>query len=473
MFDVVIIGAGVVGAMIARELSRYDISVCILEGENDVCMGASRANSAIVHAGFDAKPNTLKARLNVRGSEMMEDACKSLGVKYKRNGSLVIAFSEEEEKSLNELLIRGNENGVRDLEIITGEAARKLEPALSKSVSAALHAKTGAIVSPYGLTIAAIKCAMDNGAQLLLNFKVDRIEKTDFGFEIYAGERSVKSRYLINSAGVFSDEISALTGYKAHKVRPRRGEYLLLDKECGSLLSKTVFRTPSKMGKGILVSPTVDGNLLLGPTSVDIDDKTDKSTTKEGFSKIINEARENLPEIDLRKVISSFTGLRAVGDTGDFIIKRIGSAVHLIGIESPGLTAAPAIGEYVLSLLSDTDLLSKKKSRLIEEKSPVYIFQSADRETKNEIIKRDKSYGKIVCRCEGVSEGEILAAIRTNPRPSDLDGIKRRTRAQMGRCQGGFCQPYIMELLARENGIEMESVTKFGGKSNMIMGKTK
>ncbi len=474
MFDVVIIGAGVVGGMVARALSAYELSVCILEAENDVAMGATKANSAIVHAGFDAKEGTLKARLNVRGSEMMEDICRDLGVKYKRNGSMVIGFTEEDERVLSELLERGERNGVRGLRLISGEEARELEPNLSESVTSALLAESGAIVCPYELTLASVGIAMDNGAELKRNYKVVKIEKQGEKYTVYSerGE-AVECRYVVNAAGCYSEEISTLLNGKTYSVHPRRGEYMLLDKECGTLVGHTIFRTPTKMGKGILVTPTVDGNLLLGPTSVDIEDKADKRTSAEGFSKIISEAKENVPTIPFNKVITSFTGIRAVGDTGDFIIKIKDRFIDLGGIESPGLSASPAIAEEVVSLMKNDGEVLKKRASLITKREPMHAFREADIEGKQNFIRKDKSYGRIVCRCEGVTEGEILNAIRTNPKPLDLDGVKRRTRAQMGRCQGGFCSPYIIELLAKELGIPEKEVTKFGGASRIIVGVTK
>ncbi len=474
MFDVAIIGAGVVGGLIARELSRYELSVVILEKENDVAMGATKANSAIVHAGFDAQEGSLTARLNVRGSELMEGLCSELGVKYKRNGSLVIGFTEEDEKTLSELLERGRKNGVKGLSIISGDEIGRLEPSLSDSIRVALRAESGAIVCPYELTVAAVGNAMDNGAELLRSFSVDRIEAAEESYRIFSGKNSVEAKYVINSAGLYSDEIAAMIGDSAHKVHPRRGEYILLDKECGGLLTHTVFRTPTKMGKGILITPTVDGNLLLGPTSVDMTDKSDKRTTDEGFERIIKEARENIKTLPLGKTITSFTGLRAVGDSGDFIInspKR--GFVNLLGIESPGLTASPAIAEYVCEILQNSGLKLEQKKNFDPKREPMHTFREASIEEKNNVIKTDRSYGRIVCRCEGVTEGEILKAIRTNPKPLDLDGVKRRTRAQMGRCQGGFCSPYIIELLASELGTAEEEITKLGGNSKVILGRTK
>lgn len=481
MYDIAIIGAGVIGGMIARELSRYELDVCILEKENDVAVGATRANSAIIHAGFDAAQGSLKAQLNVRGSEMMEQVAKELGVKYKKNGSLVIAFSKEDREELERLLERGTANGVKDLRILEKEELHEMEPNLSDAVECALYAPTGAIICPYELTIAAVGNAMDNGADLKRNFEVSniclkKIPHKDSYYEIHAanGQEPIRARYVINAAGLYSDHIARMIGDDTFDVHPRRGEYILLDKECGSLFSHTIFRTPSKMGKGILMTPTVDGNLLIGPTSVDMTDKEDTSTTAEGFDKIKKEAAENAKNIPWGKTITSFCGLRAVGSTGDFIIKASGeNFIHVAGIESPGLSASPAIAEYVVQLAKEQGLQLKKKEQFNPIRPAAHAFREASIEEKNKKIREDRSYGKIVCRCEGITEGEILAALRTNPKAMDLDGVKRRTRAQMGRCQGGFCSPHIVELIAQELGIPVEQVTKSGGRSFVNIGRTK
>ncbi len=474
MYDVAIIGAGVVGGMIARTLAAYELKICILEKENDVAEGATKANSAIVHAGFDAKPGSLKAKLNVQGAKMMPKVCEELGVKYKNNASLVIGFHDEDKRTIEELLERGIKNGVDGLEILDKDELKAIEPNISDNATAALYAKTGAIVCPYELTVAAIGNAMDNGADLRTGFKVCSIKAADAGYEICSENDSIKARFVVNAAGLYADEIAEMVGDTSFKITPRRGEYILLDKECGGLVSNTVFRTPSKMGKGILVTPTVDGNLLTGPTSVDMDDKEDKSTTAEGFARIIKEACENLACIPFNKTITSFCGLRAVGSTGDFIIHspRPGF-INAAGIESPGLTSSPAIGLMVRDLLREGGLVLREKGNFNPIRKPMHAFREASDEEKNKIIKKDAAYGRILCRCEGVTEGEILEAIRTNPRPSDLDGVKRRTRAQMGRCQGGFCMPYITKLLAREMGVPCEKITKRGGNSFLITGKTK
>lgn len=476
MYDVAVIGAGVIGGMIARKLSGYHLSVCILEKGNDVAVGATRANSAIVHAGFDAQEGTLKAKLNVQGSEMMEAVAEELGVKYKRNGSLVIGFSEEDRKGLEILYARGCSNGVRDLRIVEKEELHQLEPGLSEEVVCALYAPTGAIICPYELTIAAVGNAMDNGAVLERNFEVCDIRREDGYYDIVSADadRSVQARVVINAAGLYADKIAGMVGDASFTIHPRRGEYILLDKECGDMVSHTIFRTPSKMGKGILVTPTVDGNLLTGPTSVDMTDKEDTATTAEGFEKIIREVLENVSAIPFGKTITSFCGLRAVGSTGDFIITApVEGFINVAGIESPGLSASPAIAEYVAKLVEEQGIELSPKADYEPRRAPMHFFREASLEEKQQVIAKDKSYGRIVCRCEGITEGEILAALRTNPKAWDLDGVKRRTRAQMGRCQGGFCSPHIVEMIAQELHIPVEKVTKSGGNSFVNVSRTK
>ena len=475
MLDFCVVGAGVVGGMIARELRRYSVSVAIVEREGDVAMGATRANSAIVHAGFDAKVGSLKARLNVRGSEMMESVCAELGVKYKRNGSLVVGFSEEDRKTLEELCARGEQNGVRGLRVIDREEILSLEKNIGEGVTSALHAPTGAIVCPYELCMASVGSAMDNGAELLLDFEVVKLEKIGNGYRVYAKDgRTVDARYVINCAGVYSDKISEMAGFATYTVHARRGEYMLLDRECGELISHTVFRCPSKMGKGILVTPTVDGNLLLGPTAVDIHDKEDTKTTAEGLASVRAQANEQVMGIPFGKIITSFTGLRSVGSTGDFIIGFEDDRFLNVGaIESPGLSSSPAIAEYVVELLQEKGELQVKNDAFAGKRAPMHAFCEMSVDEKNEVIARDPSYAHIICRCELVTEGEIRHAIRQNPKPRDVDGVKRRTRASMGRCQGGFCTPYVIELLAEELGVDYKDVTKFGKGSFINVARTK
>ncbi len=472
-YDIVVIGAGVIGGIIARELSKYKLNLCILEKENDVAMGATKANSAIVHAGFDAKEGSLKARLNVRGSEMMAQITNELGVKYIKNESLVVAF-ESERAEVEAIYERGLLNGVKGLRIVEHDELLQIEPNLNPELACALLAPTGAIVCPYELCIASVGNAMDNGAELKLGFKVTAIEKQDGCYLVKAADgREILTKYIINSAGVYSDEIASLTGDADFSVHPRRGEYMILDKECGDFVNRTIFHTPTKMGKGILVSPTVDGNLLLGPTAVDIEDKEDTSVTPEGFATIFERVGDNASGVPFGKVITSFCGLRSVGSTGDFIIKLREGVVTLGGIESPGLSSSPAIAEYVIGLLREDGMSLEEKADFDPIRTPAHAFREMSMEEKNEVIKKDPRYGRMVCRCEGITEGEIVAAIHTNPGATDVDGIKRRTRSGMGRCQGGFCSPIVVDILARELGRDIADITKFGGGSILNYEKTK
>ena len=470
-YDVTIIGAGITGAMAARELARYDLKLCILDAASDVAMGATKANSAIVHAGFDAKEGTLKAKFNVEGSKMFEQVCKELGAKYKRIGALVVGFNEEDKETLKELLERGKKNGVEELRLIESrEELEAIEPNIGENVICALYAPTSAITCPYELCIAAVGNAMDNGAELKLNYNVKSIAKEDDGFVI---NDELKTKVVINAAGCHADEIARMVGDDSFTITPRRGEYVLLDREAGGTAKHTIFRCPSAMGKGVLVTPTVDGNLLLGPTAENIEDKEDKTTTLAGQAFVKKSGLEQVANVDLRKAITSFTGLRSVGSTGDFIITEpVKGFINAAGIESPGLSSAPAIA-LCLAEMVGKDIELREDPSFDPIRKPAHYFTEMSLEEKNEKIKEDPAFGHIICRCETVTEGEILEALRTNPKPTDLDGIKRRTRAQMGRCQGGFCSPYIVEIIAKELGIDETEVTKTGGKSNVLVGYTK
>lgn len=474
MYDVAVIGAGVIGTMIARELTKYNLSVCVLERENDVANGATKANSGIVHAGFDAHSGSLKAKFNVLGSKMMKGVTEELGVKYRVNGSLVVGFDENDLEILKNLLNQGQKNGVEKLEILDSDKLHKLEPNLSEKVKYALYAPTGAIVCPYELCIAAMGNAMDNGADLKLNFEVSDIKIEKDKITVSSDSDEVTAKYIVNAAGLYSDEIARAAGDCSIDVHPRRGEYILLDNECGDITNCTIFGVPSEKGKGILMSPTVDGNFLLGPTSVDMTDKENKETTAEGFAKIIGEAREKINNLPLNKTITSFCGLRAAGNTGDFIINTYKDrVVNVAGIESPGLSASPAIAKYVLELLGECGLELFENQNFNPHRKPNHYFKEATIGEKNEIIKKHPEYGRVICRCEGVTEGEIIEAIRNNPPARDIDAVKRRTRSGMGRCQGGFCMPYVAEIIARELNIPFDEVTKFGGKSVIVTSKTK
>ena len=470
VYDILIIGAGVIGGMVARELSRYDLSVCLLEKENDVACGATKANSGIIHGGFDPEPGTLKAKLNTLGVPLLYQAAEELHVPYVRNGSLVCAFGAEEEPEIHNLYQRGLENGIEGMKIISGEEARALEPNLSAAVTKALHIPSAGIISPYDLAIAAVGNAMDNGVALLRNFAVAEIRATSDGYTVTsANGEAVSGRYIINCAGGKSDAIARLAGDDSFTIIPRAGEYMLLDKAEGARVKHTIFQIPSKEGKGILVSPTAHGNLLVGPTAGVVSSADSKSTTPEGLAIVRRLSAKSVPTVDYRQVITSFTGVRSSEKDGDFIIRWANpNILNVAAIDSPGLTCCVSIAQYAVNLLQDAGLALSPKENWNGIRENTCAFRELSDEEKNAYIQKDPAYGKIVCRCELVSEGEILAAIRQNPGARDLDGVKRRTRSGMGRCQGGFCGPYVMELISRELGIPMEQVTKNGQDSFMV-----
>ena len=475
MFDVIVIGGGVIGGLILRELTKYKLNVGLVEKAGDVAMGESKANSGIVHAGFDAPVGSLKAKFNVEGNKMMESVCADLGVKFRRNGSLVVAFSEEDFNTIKDLKFRGELNGVEGLEVIDQGRLREMEKNISEEAIAALYAPTGGIVCPYELTIASIGNAMDNGAILETDFTVTAIEKTENGYLVKSEDgQEVCAKLVINCAGLHSGKIAEMVGDTDIQIGARKGEYILLDRESGDFVSHTLFFTPTKLGKGILVTQTVDNNILLGPTAEEGNDSTETSAS--GLAFVIEKAKKMCKNVPLFNTITSFAGVRAFSDRHDFIIEESKTAkgvIHCAGIESPGLTASPAIAKYVVETLVGGMVALEKNEAFNGTRTPDYFFKHLTMEEKNEIIKQDPSYGKIVCRCEQVTEGEILRAIRENPPAKDIDGVKRRTRSGMGRCQGGFCQPYVAELIAKERGISLTSVTKNGKSSNLLTGVTK
>jgi len=469
VFDVAIIGAGVCGSLIARELSKFFLDgCCLIDRYPEPGCGTSRANSAIVHAGYDAKEGTQKAYFNVLGCEMMEPLCRELHVSYKRIGSMVLSFDEEDDGVLQQLLERGKKNGVAGIELLSREQVIEMEPNISKNVRGALYAKTTGIVSPYELSIAAAENAIDNGVTPMFDTTVHNISKQDDCFIIQTDNGEVKARYVVNCAGVYADRFAGEPGFK---IQPRKGEYLLLDKRMGGYVNHVLFQTPTKAGKGILVAPTVHGNLLLGPTSEETDDPEDTETTAAGMQKIISSVLRTVPDIDFSMVITSFAGVRATPNTGDFLVSASAHAPGLInaaGIESPGLTAAPAIAKHVVSLLAKQGLkLAEKPGH--KPRKPIRLLQDMAIEERNKLIRENPAYGRIVCRCEGISEGEVVDAIRRNAGARTVDGVKRRVRAGMGRCQGGFCLPSVIEILARELGVSPLEITKSGGSSVLLV----
>ena len=475
MYDVVIVGAGVIGGMLARELSKYKLSVCLLEKENDVAMGASRANSGIIHGGYDPVPGTLKAKLNAEGVELLFEAAKELHVPHKKNGSMVCAFSLEEAPIIEELYAQGLENRIPGLKILTGDEARIIEPNLSPSVTKVLHITNAGIICPYDLTISAIGNAMDNGVALIRNFAVSAVSREEDGFTVTSSSgEQVRSKYLVNCAGGYSDKVAKMAGDDFFAIIPRAGEYMLLDKAEGRRVSHTLFQCPTVEGKGILVSPTVDGNLLVGPTAQAVASPACADTTPDGLAEVARLSSKSVPSINFRQVITSFTGVRASTKGSDFILKAsdcVPGLIHAGAIDSPGLTCCVSIAKYLVSILCEQGLALEEKADWNGHREDPHAFRKMSEEEKNTYIQVHPEFGKIVCRCEAVTEGEILHAIHTNPGATDIDGVKRRTRSGMGRCQGGFCGPYVMELLSRELDIPMEEVTKFGGSSHMVIGR--
>ena len=476
-YDVIIIGAGVTGCAIARELSRRRVRACVLERAEDVCSGTSKANSAIVHAGFDAEPGTWKARMNLEGSLRMEALAEELDVPFRRNGSLVLCFSGEGGGSpadlgrLEELKERGERNGVQGLTILSREQVLAKEPNLSEHVSAALYAPTGGIVCPFTLTIALAENACTNGVAFRLNTEVLDIEKGPGGYRIQTSRGTFEARAVVNAAGVYADRIHNMVSADKIRLTARKGEYCLFDHTAGDLVSSTIFQLPTKMGKGVLVTPTVHGNLLIGPTAVDIEDPEGVNTTREGLDTLLARGAESLRAVPTRQVITSFAGLRAHADHDDFILGEAADApgfYDAAGIESPGLSAAPAIGRLIAGMLTeDLGLPENPDFNGTRKGIPqVHALPIAERAA---LLRERPEYGNIICRCEMISEGEILDAIHRPLGARSLDGVKRRTRAGMGRCQAGFCSPRVMEILRREVPLPMAEVTKCGGASRIIL----
>ncbi|MDR1629620.1 MAG: NAD(P)/FAD-dependent oxidoreductase [Oscillospiraceae bacterium] len=475
-YDVAVIGAGVVGALVARELTKLNIRVALLEKRNDVAMGATKANSAIVHGGFDAKPGTLKAKLNVEGTALMPLVCNELNVPFGNNGSLVLGFDEEDMETLRSLLARAAENNVPGVRIIDREELLEMEPNIAKEAVGALVSATAGIVCPYELTIAAVENAVENGLSFIRNCEVQGIDFADSEFVLHTTLGDIRSQFVVNAAGAYAGDIARMIGDESVRIQPRLGEYYLLDRAVGLTVTHTVFQCPGKMGKGILVSPTVDGNLLIGPTALDMEEFDNVATTAEGLEKVKILATKSVPSVSAKNAITSFAGLRAHPLNDDFIIdyspvnRRF---IHAAGIESPGLSASPAIAKYVRSLLLGIagDLQSRNDFDPVRRK-PVR-FRALNDKQREELIAQNRAYGRIVCRCEMITEGEIVDAIHAPAGARDVDGVKRRTRAGMGRCQGGFCGSKVVEILARELNVPLNEITKFGGGSDILYDKTK
>ncbi|MBW6409929.1 NAD(P)/FAD-dependent oxidoreductase [Clostridium weizhouense] len=476
MYDVAIIGAGVIGASIFRELTKYNLKVAVLEKEKDVSMGTSKANSAIVHAGYDPKEGTLMAKLNVKGNEMFEDLCKELSVPFKRNGSLVVAHSEEEMETVKDLCENGTKIGVKGLRVIDKKELLEMEPNLTDEVHGALFAPTGGIVGPFEYTIALCENGVTNGGEIKLKKEVVAINKDNniFTIETADGEK-IQAKYIVNAAGLYADKIHNLICKETFSITPRSGEYYVMDKSQGTVVSHTIFPCPSKMGKGILVSPTVHGNLIIGPDAIDIEDKEDLGTIGEGLDAIREASLHTTTKINFRESIRNFAGLRATPSTGDFIIEEndeVKGFVDAAGMKSPGLSSAPAVAEFVVEILGNAGLELNKKDNFTAKREQIH-FMELPAEEKAKLIKKNPQYGRMICRCESITEGEIVDAIKRSFGTLSLDGVKRRCRPGMGRCQGGFCGPRVQEIIARESGVKLEEVVQEKDGSYILTGKTK
>ncbi|HMM22288.1 MAG TPA: NAD(P)/FAD-dependent oxidoreductase [Selenomonadales bacterium] len=473
--DVVIIGGGIVGTAIARDLARYDIDVLLLEQNPDLAMCTTKANSAILHAGFDAPEGSLKARLNVRGNELYRQLQPELGFELDLTGSLVVALSEAEMNSLEELYQRGKNNGVPGLELLPRERVLELEPNLSQEVAGALYAPTGGVMWPFGAALAFAENAVRNGARIKTECPVTGIE-TEAGqvTGVQTPGGFIAARYIVNAAGLHSDDVGRLVGDDSFTITPRKGEYILFDKKSGGLVRNVIFPTPTKVSKGILVAPTIHGNIFIGPNAYNSGEKEDVATTPPGLAEIIAGAKRMVPGIPMGAAITQFAGLRAVSDSGDFVIRPSTAArglIHAAGIQSPGLTAAPAIAELVTAILGEQGLALTPKREFQPANPPAVVFSKLADEAKQALIRENPLYGRIICRCETVTEGEIVDAIRRPCGARTVDGVKRRVRAGMGRCQGGFCGPRVTAILARELNIPVTAIRKDKAASYLFYDK--
>ena len=470
--DILIIGAGITGTSVARELSRYQCSVSVLDRGSDIAEGATKANSGIVHAGYDAVPGTKKAYYNVLGSRMFQRLCDSLSVPYRKCGALVIGFNEQDRQTLQGLLARGRKNGVPGLRLLTPEEALRLEPSLNPEICCALDVPESGIVSPYELAFAAADDAALNGVRFYFSQEVSRISRTEGNrWQVSTVQGNVfECRVLVNCSGASGAFLHNMISDAPLQMTHRRGQYYLLDRTEELPFSRTVFQCPSAMGKGVLVTPTVHGNLLIGPNAEDIEDPLDTATTAEGLSFVLSRAARTWPAVSVRSNITNFSGVRAHLEMDDFLIGPVSGAqdaFEAIGIESPGLSSAPAIAGDLSTLIASHLSLSRKDS-VIPLPAAVKPFSEMNDEERAAAFMENPEYGHIVCRCETVTEAEIRSAVRRPVGARSIDGIKRRTRAGMGRCQGGFCCPRVAQILSEETGIPVLDITKNGGDSYLL-----
>ena len=475
MYDVVIIGCGVVGAATAYELARYKLRVAVLEAAADIAAGTTKANSAIIHAGYDPEPGTLMARLNVEGNRLTGEICEKLQVPFKRVGSLVVAFSPEQLPTLRTLYDRGCKNGVPGLRLLSGEEARAMEPGLSEEVCGALLAPSAGIIDPWGFAIAMAETAVRGGVEVRRDCPVTGIEDTGAGFVLHTPAGDVAARFVLNAAGVDADRVHEMLEPNDWHTLPSRGEYYLLDKSDHDRVSRVIFQCPGPEGKGVLVAPTIHGNLICGPNAEAVEDRLDLGNTAAGMAEVRAKASRSVPGIQWRQNIRNFAGLRANTTRSDFIIEESGAHpgfIDLAGIKSPGLSSAPAIAKLAAEMLAADGLVLEPDPDFVDKREHI-VFKNLSAEEKNELIRKDPRYGRVVCRCETITEGEIVAALHSPIPPRSINGVKRRCNAGMGRCQGGFCGPRVQEIIARELGIDQAEVLLEQAGSTILTGRTK
>lgn len=475
MYDVVIIGCGVVGASAAYELARYKLRVAVLEAAADIAAGTTKANSAIIHAGYDPEPGTLMARLNVEGNRLTGEICEKLQVPFKRVGSLVVAFSPEQLPTLRTLYDRGCKNGVPGLRLLSGEEARAMEPGLSEEVCGALLAPSAGIIDPWGFAIAMAETAVRGGVEVRRDCPVTGIEDTGAGFVLHTPAGDVAARFVLNAAGVDADRVHEMLEPNDWQTLPSRGEYYLLDKSEHDRVSRVIFQCPGPEGKGVLVAPTIHGNLICGPNAEAVEDRLDLGNTAAGMAEVRAKASRSVPGVEWRQNIRNFAGLRANTTRSDFIIeesKAHPGFIDLAGIKSPGLSSAPAIAKMAAEMLAADGLALEPDPDFVDKREHI-VFKNLSAEEKNELIRKDPRYGRVVCRCETITEGEIVAALHSPIPPRSINGVKRRCNAGMGRCQGGFCGPRVQEIIARELGIDQAEVLLEQAGSTILTGRTK
>lgn len=475
MDDVIIIGCGVTGAAMAYTLSQYRLQVTVLEQHSDVAVGTTKANSAIIHAGYDPHPGTLMAKLNVEGNRLAGEICEKLTVPFRRVGSMVLALSEADLPHIEELYRRGVANGVPGIELLSREETLRREPKLSDEVRGSLWAPSTGIIDPWEYATAMAETAVVNGVRLHLDTKVEAIEPLEEGFRVRTSQGEFTARFLVSAAGVSAGAVRGMLEQPDYEIRPSRGEYYLLDRSEGQTVNCVVFQCPNENGKGVLVSPTIHGNLLVGPDAVPTDEPENCGVTASGLAFIAREARRSVPNLNLGANIRNFAGVRANSDKDEFRIERSARYPHLIdlaGMKSPGLSAAPAVARYAVELLREAGLALEPKESFTDRREKLR-FADLDDAQRAELIAREPAYGRVICRCQTITEGEILAALHSPIPPRSINAVKRRTGAGMGRCQGGFCSPRVHELIARELGLDPLSICQEDTGSELLAGETK